>query len=232
MATISLRNLTFLSQTPLFQDLNLVIGERDRLAVVARNGAGKSTLLRCLAGLVEPTHGEITRGRGMRIGLVEQDVPDALLDLSMHEAVLGGLPALERDGNAWRVDMVLDEFETPEAFRTRPVHIAQRRLAAARAHCPRVDCRAGRAAARRTHQPSRSREAVSARSVDRRCRTAGPHRDRQPRPGFSGCLHQPDAVFAAGGLGRVRSPLSARPARFLPRTTAPRRAASTRSAGR
>ena len=122
MATISLRNLTFLSQTPLFQDLNLVIGERDRLAVVARNGAGKSTLLRCLAGLVEPTHGEITRGRGMRIGLVEQDVPDALLNLPMHEAVLGGLPPLERDSNAWRVDMVLDEFETPEAFRTRPVH--------------------------------------------------------------------------------------------------------------
>ena len=119
MATISLRNVTFLSQTPLFQDLNLVIGERDRLAIVARNGAGKSTLLRCLSGIIEPTHGDIVRARGMRVGLVEQDVPAGLLDRTMHEAVLDGLPALERDGGDWRVDMVLDEFETPDEFRTR-----------------------------------------------------------------------------------------------------------------
>ena len=48
-----------LPHTPLFQDLNLVIGERDRLGLVAGNGAGKSTLLRCLAGLMEPTDGDI-----------------------------------------------------------------------------------------------------------------------------------------------------------------------------
>lgn len=121
MATISLRNVTFLSQTPLFQDLNLVIGERDRLAIVARNGAGKSTLLRCLSGTNEPTYGDIVRARGMRVGLVEQDVPAALLDRTMHEAVLDGLPAFERDGGDWRVDMALDEFETPDDFRTQPL---------------------------------------------------------------------------------------------------------------
>jgi ATPase subunit of ABC transporter with duplicated ATPase domains len=123
MGSISLRNVTFLGQSTLFQDLNLVIGERDRLGIVARNGAGKSILLRCLAGLLEPTHGDITRARGMQVGLVEQDVPQSLLDRTMHDAVLDGLPAAERDGNDWRVHMVLDEFETPEGFRTRPLHM-------------------------------------------------------------------------------------------------------------
>ena len=75
MGSISLRNVTFLAQTPLFQNLDLVIGERDRLGLVAGNGAGKTTLLKCLAGLLEPTQGDITRARGMRVGLVEQDVP-------------------------------------------------------------------------------------------------------------------------------------------------------------
>ena len=34
----------------LFRDLDLYIGERDRLALIGRNGAGKTTLLKCLAG--------------------------------------------------------------------------------------------------------------------------------------------------------------------------------------
>ncbi|MBF9233079.1 ATP-binding cassette domain-containing protein [Microvirga alba] len=121
MGSISLRNVTVLAQTPLFQDLNLVIGERDRLGLVAGNGAGKSTLLKCLAGLSEPTHGEILRSRGMRIALVEQDVPEALFDLPLHEAVSRALPPFERDGQEWRVDVVLDEFETPLDLRERPV---------------------------------------------------------------------------------------------------------------
>ena len=57
MVSLSLRNVTVIAHTPLFRNLNLVIGEGDRLGLVAANGAGKSTLLRCLAGLAEPTEG-------------------------------------------------------------------------------------------------------------------------------------------------------------------------------
>lgn len=121
MGSISLRDVAVIASTPLFRNLNLVIGERDRLGLVAGNGAGKSTLLKCLAGLIEPTSGEIIRSRGMRIALVEQDMPDALLDLSLHEAVLAALPPPERDMQEWRVHVVLDEFETPPDLRERPV---------------------------------------------------------------------------------------------------------------
>lgn len=124
MSSLNLRNVTVIAHTPLFQNLNLVIGEGDHLGLLAANGAGKSTLLKCLAGLAEPTHGEIVRSRGLRIAFVEQDVPGHLLDLPFHEALLQALPPLEQAGQEWRVDMVLDQFETPEALR----HLAIRSL--------------------------------------------------------------------------------------------------------
>ena len=63
MACISLRNVSVLASTPLFRNLNLVIGEGDRLGLVAANGAGKTTLLKCLAGLFDSTEGDIVRSR-------------------------------------------------------------------------------------------------------------------------------------------------------------------------
>ena len=92
MTALSLRNVTVIAHHPLFQNLNLVIGEGDRLGLVAGNGAGKSTLLTCLAGLIEPTHGDIVRSRGLRVALVEQDVPANLLDLSLHDMLLTAIP--------------------------------------------------------------------------------------------------------------------------------------------
>lgn len=122
MSSLSLRNVTVIAHNPLFQNLNLVIGEGDRLGLVAANGAGKSTLLKCLAGFVEPTHGEIVRSRGLRVAFVEQDVPEHLLDLPFHDVLLRALPPLEREGQEWRVDMVLDQFEVPENLRHLPMH--------------------------------------------------------------------------------------------------------------
>ncbi len=121
MPSLSLRNVGVTAHTPLFQNLNLVIGEGDRLGLVAANGAGKTTLLKCLAGLIEPTHGDIVRSRGLRVALVEQDVPANLLDLLFHDVLRTALPSEEREAQGWRVDMVLDEFETPDDLRHRPM---------------------------------------------------------------------------------------------------------------
>jgi ATP-binding cassette subfamily F protein uup len=56
----------------LFESLSLTISTGDRLGVVGVNGTGKSTLLRVLAGTAEPESGIVRRGRGVRVGLLDQ----------------------------------------------------------------------------------------------------------------------------------------------------------------
>jgi len=57
----------------LFRDLDLYIGERDRLALIGRNGAGKTTLLKCLAGMIDTDEGKRTIVPGTHVVLLEQD---------------------------------------------------------------------------------------------------------------------------------------------------------------
>jgi ATP-binding cassette subfamily F protein uup len=57
----------------LFRELDLYIGERDRLALIGRNGAGKTTLLKCLAALIDPDEGKRTIVPGTNVVLLEQD---------------------------------------------------------------------------------------------------------------------------------------------------------------
>lgn len=52
----------------------LRIGPRTRLLVTGANGAGKSTLLAALAGSLRLDAGRVLRRRGLRVGLLEQDV--------------------------------------------------------------------------------------------------------------------------------------------------------------
>src|SRR5215212_1436856 len=57
----------------LFRELDIYIGERDRLALIGRNGAGKTTLLKCLAALIDPDKGKRTIVPGTHVVLLEQD---------------------------------------------------------------------------------------------------------------------------------------------------------------
>ncbi|MSO99704.1 MAG: ABC-F family ATP-binding cassette domain-containing protein [Acetobacteraceae bacterium] len=119
MSLINIRGVGIVSPRPLFHNLDLAIHASDRIGLIAGNGAGKTTLLRCLAGQMEPGMGQITNRRGLRVGFVEQDVPANLLDLTMAEALRRALPAAEREAQTWKIGLVLDMLETPEAMRER-----------------------------------------------------------------------------------------------------------------
>ncbi|WP_432284791.1 ABC-F family ATP-binding cassette domain-containing protein [Aminobacter sp. BA135] len=121
MALINLRSLGVTLGAPLFSNLNLSVEPGDRLGIVAANGRGKSTLLRAITGAFEPTSGDITRSRGLRVGHVEQDVPASLVDMAFHDAVLAALPADQAESESWRVDIVLDDLDVPEEMRQRPL---------------------------------------------------------------------------------------------------------------
>ncbi len=46
--------------TTLFKDISFVINPKDRIALMGKNGAGKSTLLKILAGVRQPTRGNVS----------------------------------------------------------------------------------------------------------------------------------------------------------------------------
>ncbi len=72
----------------LFQDIDLFIGARDRLALIGRNGAGKTTLMKLVSGAIEADKGNRVVVPGTNIVMLEQD-PDfkpfaTLLDYAVH----------------------------------------------------------------------------------------------------------------------------------------------------
>jgi ATP-binding cassette subfamily F protein uup len=74
----------------LFQDIDLFIGARDRLALIGRNGAGKTTLMKLVAGTIEADKGNRVVVPGTNIVMLEQDPDvsafDRLVDFAIHGA--------------------------------------------------------------------------------------------------------------------------------------------------
>ncbi|WP_455499080.1 ABC-F family ATP-binding cassette domain-containing protein [Coprobacter sp.] len=58
--------------TTLFQDVSFVINEKDRIALMGKNGAGKSTLLKILAGVRNPSRGNISAPKDTVIAYLPQ----------------------------------------------------------------------------------------------------------------------------------------------------------------
>jgi ATP-binding cassette subfamily F protein 3 len=57
----------------LFAGVTFTVVKGARLALVGPNGIGKTTLLRILIGLDEPSAGQVTRAKGLRIGYLSQE---------------------------------------------------------------------------------------------------------------------------------------------------------------
>jgi ATP-binding cassette subfamily F protein 3 len=56
----------------LYRDVNLFVGPTDRIGLVGANGSGKSTILKLIAGLLEPSAGQVDIRKGTRVAYLAQ----------------------------------------------------------------------------------------------------------------------------------------------------------------
>ena len=71
---ISIQNLSIhFTGQDLFTDINFLIREKDRIGLVGKNGAGKTTLIRIIAGLEQPSHGNVVMSDDVTIGYLPQE---------------------------------------------------------------------------------------------------------------------------------------------------------------
>jgi ATP-binding cassette subfamily F protein uup len=89
----------------LFEDLDVVLDNRDRLGVLGPNGSGKSTLLDILAGRVAPVAGRIEVGPTVRLGYYDQLGVDLDVTMRVRDAVAG--PTRKA---SWEEDRLLERF--------------------------------------------------------------------------------------------------------------------------
>ena len=84
---------------PLFTNISWHLKKGERVALVGENGAGKSTLMKIIAGLAEPSDGEIQFARGARAAYLPQDGIVTSGCLLFHEArsAFGELLAMEEE---------------------------------------------------------------------------------------------------------------------------------------
>jgi ATP-binding cassette subfamily F protein 3 len=57
----------------IFEEIDLQVNPRDRVGLVGPNGSGKTTLLLDLAGILEPTKGQVVRQEGLSLGYLRQE---------------------------------------------------------------------------------------------------------------------------------------------------------------
>ncbi len=62
-----------LGKRALFEDVNIKFTEGNCYGLIGANGAGKSTFLKILAGILEPSKGEVIMTPGQRLSFLEQD---------------------------------------------------------------------------------------------------------------------------------------------------------------
>ncbi len=90
-----------------FEKVSVRVHKGDRIAFIGLNGSGKSTLLRILAGLQEPTSGQVVRARGVRVGYLAQE-PQLQSDATLVEEMLKVFAKLrEQEGEMRRLEREL-----------------------------------------------------------------------------------------------------------------------------
>lgn len=70
---VELKKLSHGFDRQLFNDVDMMFEAGEKVAIIGENGIGKTTFLRCLAGDLEPKHGEVKWAEKAKIGYFAQD---------------------------------------------------------------------------------------------------------------------------------------------------------------
>ena len=79
-----------------FRNLAFQVEEGDRIGLVGPNGEGKTTLMRLVAGLEEPSYGQVQLRRGLRVGYLPQVPPAGEGSATLREHLLAVFEPLRR----------------------------------------------------------------------------------------------------------------------------------------
>ncbi len=58
---------------PLFENVSVKFGDGNRYGLIGANGCGKSTFMKILAGVLEPTSGNVSLDKNERMSWLKQD---------------------------------------------------------------------------------------------------------------------------------------------------------------
>ncbi len=102
--------------TPLFNSISWHLKKGERVALVGENGAGKSTLMRIIAGLAEPSSGDIQFARGARAAYLPQDGIVTTGRMLFHEARAAFGDLLRMEAELHRLGQELERLphDSPE----------------------------------------------------------------------------------------------------------------------
>jgi ATP-binding cassette subfamily F protein uup len=94
MPLIDMKNISLSFGGPqLLDSVDLVIEPGERICLLGRNGEGKSSLIKIINGDLQPDRGELACRQGLRVGLLEQEVPGGMPG-TVYDAVAGGISGL------------------------------------------------------------------------------------------------------------------------------------------
>ncbi len=98
----------------LFADVNIDIGERDRVALIGPNGSGKSTLFNIITGSLLLDTGQIIKQKDMTIGYLRQDIDLASPRPLLTEVVAAATQISEMASRVENLQSALTNETNPE----------------------------------------------------------------------------------------------------------------------
>ncbi len=90
-----------------FDDINFIVGEKEKVGLIGRNGSGKTTLFKILCGKIKEYEGEVVVPKGYRIGYLEQHL--AFTQETVVEEACLALPEYKKDAS-WDAEKILSQL--------------------------------------------------------------------------------------------------------------------------